>query len=353
MCTWIALSIVFILSAFLISIYDKNIFERKVETNRQNKISDEEFQDQFYSFVTEYKKSYESSSEFEKRFNVFKENYNKIIEHNSNWEEAGFIVEVNQFADLTLEEFKRTRLGLNGSTRISDSNPINLNKVDLSDLPKNVDWRVNGTFVNEIKDQGSWGSCWAFSAIGAIESAFAIKNGKLPILSEQQLVHCSKGFGNGGCSGGFMEYAFKYAEKYPLCTSEQYPYSATDSKGCTHQVCLQNSYKLAGFKDLELNSKKALYTALAAQPVSIGVCAGSFAWQFYKSGIIKRFWSDCLDHGVITVGYSDQGGDHIIVRNSWGSKWGEKGYLRISSEVETGKGTCGIPQFTLSCYCSA
>jgi hypothetical protein len=259
---------------------------------------------------------------------------------------------VNQFADMTNEEFKRTYLGLKGGMRRPEiMNPKafgferTINKVD---LPTKVDWRVNGTYVNEVKDQGSCGSCWAFSAIGSIESAFAIKNGTLPNLSEEQLVQCSKGFGNGGCSGGLMEYAFKYAEKYSLCTEDQYPYDGKDTAACDHDKCLENPYKLVGFKDVPAYSKDALYAALAEQPVSIGVCAGSLGWQFYKKGVLSWFCGDCLDHGVVSVGYGTDGGDHVIVRNSWGKKWGENGYIRISSAFNTktkeDKGICGIYQ---------
>ena len=141
-----------------------------------------------------------------------------------------------------------------------------------------------------------------------------------------------------------MEYAFKYAESYPLCTEDEYPYEGKDSPACSHQKCASNPYTLQGFEDLEVESRLSLYTGLTAQPVSIGVCAGNTAWQFYKKGVMKRFCGDCLDHGVISVGYGNDDGDYVIVRNSWGGDWGENGYLRISSKDETGKGTCGIYQ---------
>jgi len=313
-------------------------------------ITEDEFENEFIDFITTYGKSYNLMGEYENRYSIFKENYQKIKDHNVDEEIHGFTLGVNKFADLTIQEFKKNSLGLLSFPRTEDLLKSELNSMKiqsaLEDLPESVDWRESGIHVNPVKEQGTCGSCWAFSTIGSIESAFAIKTGSLPALSEQQLVHCSKGFGNGGCSGGFMEYAYKYAEKYPLCTEEEYPYEGKDSKACEHSKCNSSLYKLQGFEDIESNSKLSLYKTLNQQPVSIGVCAGNMAWQFYKKGVMKKFCGDCLDHGVVTVGYGvdKKKGDYIIVRNSWGEKWGEQGYLRISSKDETGKGTCGIYQ---------
>jgi hypothetical protein len=226
-------------------------------------------------FIASYKKSYDNSDKFQIRYEVFRHNYQLIVNHNLDEAKHGFSLAVNQFADLTLEEFSETRLGLKGSLRPERYNIRRLSELDrgsaYADIPKSVDWRVNGTFVNAVKDQGSCGSSWSFSTIGSIESAFAIKTGQLSTLSEQQLVQCSKVFGNRGCSGGFMEYAFRYSEKHPLCTESEYPYEAKDSSACSHERCLNNPYKLEGFQDLEEQSRLALYTGISQQPVSIGV----------------------------------------------------------------------------------
>jgi hypothetical protein len=347
----IAILIGVLLSAFILTHVEPERFLDNIEgalgLDDKVEISEKEFEQEFMEFIAEYAKSYANSFEFNQRFRIFKDNYQQIVNHNLNEEEHGFSVGINEFADLTLEEFKKTRLGLKGSVRVPQYKQKTQNTwqtlMAYKDLPQAVDWRINGTYVNPIKDQGSCGSCWAFSTIASIESAFAIKTGNLTALSEGQLVQCSKGYGNGGCSGGFMEYAFKYAEKYALCTEEEYPYEGKDSPACAHQRCLANQFKLEGFQDLEQQSRLSLYTGLSKQPVSIAVCAGSLAWQFYKKGVIKRFCGDCLDHGVVAVGY-DAKEQYVIVRNSWGSNWGEKGYLRISSQDESGLGTCGIYQ---------
>lgn len=336
------------LSALIISNVDteslRDLLEEASLLSNDAYISEEEFEREFMNFVAKYGKSYYNSFEFNDRYEIFRDNYQQIVNHNVDEEEYGFSLGVNKFADLTLEEFKQNWLGVKGSLRRPSHLRPKVSFNGLRDLPAKVDWRTNGNFVNKVKNQGSCGSCWAFSAIGAIESAFAIKTGTLPSLSEQQLVECSKGYGNGGCSGGFMEYGFRYAEDHALCTEEQYPYLAKDSPACTHEKCEGNPYKLTGFTDVIENDRDQLYAALAQQPVSIGVCAGSLGWQFYKSGVLSWFCGDCLDHGVISVGYGNDKGDYVIVRNSWGQDWGEKGYLRISSKDKKGKGTCGIYQ---------
>ena len=326
--------------AMITKVYESGLLTSHVE------IAEDEFQREFMSFIADYGKSYQDSVEFYRRYTIFKQNYQHIMNHNVDADEHGFELGVNKFADISNEEFRSTHLGLNPPHRPSTSKYLKSRYMKkektFNDLPDKVDWREEGV-VNEPKDQGYCGSCWAFSTIASVEGAVAIKTGKLYSLSEEQLVSCSKGYGNGGCSGGYMEYAFKYAEKYPLCTEDEYPYNGTDSYACEHSKC-SKGIKLKGFADLEEQSREALYTGITQQPVSIGVCAGNIAWQFYKKGVMKRFCGQCLDHGVVTVGYGNDAGDYIIVRNSWGKDWGEQGYLRISSKDTEGKGTCGIYQ---------
>jgi len=100
-------------------------------------------------------------------------------------------------------------------------------------LPKSVDWVTEGA-VTPVKNQGQCGACWAFSSTGSIEGANFIKTGKLISLSEQQLVDCSKKYGNMGCNGGIMDDAFKYTEDYELETESAYPYTAVTGKTCEY-----------------------------------------------------------------------------------------------------------------------
>uniref|UniRef100_A0A7S3NAA7 Uncharacterized protein n=1 Tax=Euplotes harpa TaxID=151035 RepID=A0A7S3NAA7_9SPIT len=365
---WISFVVALFISAVIVVNFDKDKFmgmviESGLMTTKAE-ISELEFQGAFMDFVATYKKSYANSWEFEARYQIFKDNYQRIRDHNLNADMIGFDLRINQFGDLSQEEFKQKyltltppRRGHHGrhqekpfapKKRFSDVSFFETKHNPLRDLPKEVDWRTTGK-VQSVKDQGQCGSCWAFSAIGAMESAVAIKTGTLPDLSEQQLVDCSTTYGNQGCNGGFMDFGFKYAEDHPMCSEEQYPYNGVDQfcKDKDDSLC-KGGVKVSDFVDVKQKSKADFYAALAEQPLSIGVCAEGLAWQFYWSGIVRWLCGACQDHGVLAVGYGHGGWkifgetDYVIVKNSWGAGWGEKGYIRIASSEEQGDGTCGI-----------
>jgi C1A family cysteine protease len=147
-----------------------------------------------------------------------------ITEHN-NKTQRNFSLSINKYADLTNIEFREIyakRRASNGA-----STPVHL-KVE--GMLEKVDWREQGA-VNPVMDQGQCGSCWAFSAIGAIEGAHFVKTKELLKLSEQQMVDCARDdYGNFGCGGGDEKAGLRYAMKNPIDTEETYPYTATDQK---------------------------------------------------------------------------------------------------------------------------
>jgi len=176
-----------------------------------------------------------------------------------------------------------------------------------------------------------------------MEGAYQIKTGTLESFSEQQLVDCSTDFGNGGCNGGLMDFAFKYAEKNMMETEAAYPYTGKDGT-CNSEGGV---IEVTDFSDVTVNDPAALQQALAKGPVSIAIDAAGMAIQLYFGGIISHFCGTSLDHGVLAVGYgtNDKGVDYWIVKNSWGASWGEKGFFRIKREMEkSGPGICGLQQ---------
>jgi C1A family cysteine protease len=148
--------------------------------------------------------------------------------------------------DLTNAEFKATYLGLLPKKTAS---VFGTHKHSGKAPAASVDWRTKGD-VQKVKDQGQCGSCWAFSTVGSLESADAIQKGTLGDFSEQQLVDCSTSYGNMGCNGGLMDYAFQYVIDNGITTESAYPYKAVDQK-CKVQG---GDFKITKFTDVSSGS---------------------------------------------------------------------------------------------------
>lgn len=187
------------------------------------------------------------------------------------------------------------------------------------------------------------GCCWAFSTVAAVEGINQIKNGKLVSLSEQELVDCDVQTGNMGCNGGFMETAFDFVKQKGLATEDAYPY-AERNNDCESDKLGRDAVTISGYETVPRNDEDSLRAAVANQPVSVAIDAGSYEFQFYSSGVFSGRCGTALNHGVTLVGYGDESGQkYWTVKNSWGLEWGEAGYVRIHRGVGTGQpGTCGI-----------
>jgi len=145
-----------------------------------------------------------------------------------------------------------------------------------------------------------------------------------------------------GCSGGVVERAFSYATKSHLCMEESYAYQAVVSKCASDSfMCTVGvpSGGVMGFKDVRRGDEKALMSAIQQQPVSVAIEADQSLFQLYKGGVLTGACGTRIDHGVLLVGYgTDKGKDYWLIKNSWGSGWGESGYVRI----ERNTNECGI-----------
>ena len=256
-----------------------------------------------------------------------------IKKHNS--ENHSYVVGENRFINNTYNgEF----LPMNHIIYESNNNPIIVNFTDLN--KDSLDWRDLNK-VSSVKNQGSCGSCWAFSSVGSVESAWAIKYNTLYNLSEQELIDCSSK--NHGCEGGSMDLAFEYIMNNGLCTNISYPYVSTD--GICNNTC-KPIVSIHNYSDIKPNSEKMLMRAVQHQPVSVGIQANKRSFQMYKSGIYSD--PDCgfeLDHGVLLVGYGydeEYDMEYWIIKNSWSESWGEDGYIRIQRNINDSRGLCGI-----------
>ncbi|XP_068647254.1 cysteine protease XCP1-like [Aristolochia californica] len=306
--------------------------------------SDDRVIDLFEMWLAKHKRSYESIEEKLHRFQVFKDNLKHIDE--TNRKVSSYWLGLNKFADLSHEEFKAKYLGLKpdlSRSRCSEDDSKcheNFRYRDAVDLPKSVDWRKKGA-VTRVKNQGQCGSCWAFSTVAAVEGINQIVSGNLTALSEQELIDCDKPF-NSGCNGGLMDYAFSFiVSNGGLHTEQDYPYLMEEGL-CEEKKELE-VVTISGYEDVPENNEASLLKALAHQPLSVGIEASGRDFQFYSGGVFDGRCGTELDHGVAAVGYgTSKGAEYIIVKNSWGPKWGEKGYIRMKRNTGKPEGLCGI-----------
>ena len=292
--------------------------------------------ERFLDYTNQYNKTYESYQHYDEALNNFNYNMEWIENPPSFYQHK---LSMNQFMDIYPSDFHQIYKGYNNPHKTRSCKTFQ-STANASTLPSSVDWRDHNA-VTPVKDQGQCGSCWSFSATGAMEGAWAIQTNNLVSLSEQQLLDCSKSYGDFGCNGGEMDSAFRYAIDYDMCSEAEDPYQAKVDTcvGCDAVVTF------SGCVDVTSNNQLHLKEAVAQGPVSVAIEADTAAFQFYSSGIINN--NACgseLDHGVLVVGYGEEDGQlYWLVKNSWSTSWGDQGYVKIArSESENDPGVCGI-----------
>jgi C1A family cysteine protease len=291
---------------------------------------------EFDEYISNSGKVY-SSEEYEKRQLIFKDNLEYIKRFNQQGE--SWYLGVNEFTDMTKEEFKEKYLSSVGqlSENFEKTLETQVGQTRFK-YPASVDWRSAGA-VTPVSSQGGCKCSWAFSATGAVESARKIGGGQLVELSKQQLVDCSSRYGNNGCTSGTIDYAFDYIRDNGIASEASYPFFA---KAGTCKSGINPVASLSYYIDLQPNNPSALYEAIAQQPVAVAVYADPTIWQNYKGGVIsKNCPADELDFAVLIIGYNSVSNPpYWIAKASYGQNWGESGYIRLA--IVDGSGICGV-----------
>jgi len=315
---------------------------------------------QFASFREQHGKHYSTKAEFELRKDIFHANLAKIERHNAlgTWKMG-----VNEFSDLTQAEFEAQMTG--GYKRMPQSGAAvpaatTFKAKSRSELPDSVDWRDQGA-VSEVKNQGQCGSCWAFCTTEMIESYAAIATGNLPELSTQQVTACTPNplscGGTGGCYGSIPQLGYTYIQLFGHAMESDYPYTSgttTETGDCMYDFTnTAPAVGITGYNTLAPNDQEAVMTHLAeVGPLAVAVYASG--WGGYSSGVYSGCAYDsniALNHAVQLVGYGtdEAEGDYWIVRNSWGTGWGEGGYIRLARDAEAQCGTDSTPMDGTAC----
>jgi len=312
------------------------------------------YQGKFYEWLSQFKVDIANGEQFTHFLDNFAANDDLINAHNAK-ANVTYTLGHNKFSHMNLDEWRSyVNLGLQKPKELVPPTAI-LSGSDPSELPADIDWVGRGG-VTDVKDQGQCGSCWSFSSTGALEGRYFNHAGKLVSLSEQNLVDCdliTNGGSDLGCHGGLMDSAFAWTQKNGgLCLEAEYPYvSGTTLKAgtCVDSKCQKYAAPI-GYTDVAA-SDADLMTALQGGPVSVAIEADQTSFQLYKSGVFSGECGTSLDHGVLAVGYGHDGLDYYKVKNSWGSSWGEGGYIRIQRGNPQAGGLCGIlngpPSFPL------
>jgi cathepsin F len=278
-------------------------------------------------------------------------NYHKIDMTNTHLKKSGtmplYELGISPFMDLTPKEFAKTHLTLDFDyvKQMKASAVEERPTFKFGEAPESHDWRQKGV-VSKVKDQGMCGSCWAFSAIGNIESRYAIGKNTLMEFSEQQLVDCDIGGEDQGCNGGLMDQAFNYLQKVGVMGEDDYSYKGSDGK-CQYDATKVRA-KVTGQSAAPTDEAQIKQLLFENGPYAIAINATPL--QFYFWGIFDPYFDFIcnpqeLNHGVLLVGYGvDRGYPYWIVKNSWGTSWGESGYFRIIAN----KGACGMNTYVVT-----
>jgi len=307
--------------------------------------TDAHLKNSFLHFQRKYNKVYSTQEEFNSRFEIFKQNMADAALHQKANPKAKF--GVTKFSDLSKEEFAKFYLMPNFKNVVPATMPpkktaFPLNKVGVTPDPTNFDWATT-QYVTPIRNQGQCGSCWAFSATETISSYFALAtNQAAELLSVEQIVDCDTAGQDQGCNGGFPTGAYAYVQSAGGIETEQaYPYTAEGGQSGSCNFNQGSVVATVTNQGQSIAGESGIYQQLSTGgPVS--VCVDASQWSSYQGGVLTSCTNN-VDHCVQATGYANYntGNAYWIVRNSWGTDWGENGFIWI----QIGQDLCSIGDY--------
>ncbi|KAL6198794.1 hypothetical protein ACLB2K_028583 [Fragaria x ananassa] len=316
--------------------------------------------DRYEQWMAKHGCIYPDSKEKERRFAIFKKNV-EFVEKFDSEGNTTCTLSINKFSDMTNEEFLKHHTGfkmptVSSSTTSSSEDQLSTkqsgpNNTTRDDIPARIDWREHGA-VTPIKDQGTCGACWAFTAVAAVEGITKFKTGKLISLSEQQLVDCD--VRNHGCNSSYIDVTFKYIQKNGgIAEEKNYPYRGNDNKICNAKKESQHAAQITGYRTIPTGRQDLLLKAVSIQPISAAIDGRGDAFRHYHNGVFKGPCGHEVNHAVTIIGYgtSEDGFDYWLIKNSWGLDWGDNGYMKIhrpdlnSPYTRRAEDLCGLGLF--------
>ncbi|OON23731.1 papain family cysteine protease [Opisthorchis viverrini] len=298
-------------------------------------------------FKHEFNRNYTDSKEETKRMNLFCRSFLLIRKHNMAYNKGKELYKlgINEFSDKTSEESNHNCIS---DLELPDTTEFESTYQMISaEPPKSIDWRQYGA-VTPVRHQGGCGCCWAFAIVGSIESHYFLHRRNLYTLSPQQVVDCSLPYGTRGCNGGYLPWGYRYINQTGGLEQERdYPY-VSGRTGRPNPKCLFDKSKVAakivGLVAVPLYNEKAMTQAVGFHgPVAVLINSSPETFRRYREGIYDD--ASCgsnirqLGHAMLVVGYGEEDGVPFwIIKNTYGTKWGDNGYIR----VRRGVNRCGV-----------
>ena len=273
----------------------------------------------------------------EKDYNERKNKYNDDInKFGANDQERKRLEEEKKKLEDDLKRLQEEKKKLEDELARLDKEKDELNRQDKTDIINSPDpklaafsW-VERNKITPVKDQGVCGSCWAFTSAAAMESSIYIRRNLVVDLSEQSILDCS---GSGSCNGGWYGTVFNYYMSKSAVLEKDAPYQGVQ-RNCVSSP--SGDYKVTAWgylrKDLRKPTVNELKEALCTYGPLAACVEVTNAFQAYKSGVFDEFAKvgiDQINHAIVIVGWDDKK-KAFLVKNSWGTRWGENGYVWVA-----------------------